>query len=107
MAKQMSEAAQVAKAIRGILKAHGVKGSVRSDNYAGGNSVRVYLAEEISQEAYAKIFHKADKFRAGSFNGMEDIYEYRQGVEGPTADYIFFKSSDGFLMGFPDRIEAA
>lgn len=105
MAKQMSEAAQVAKAIRGILKAHGVKGSVRSDNYSGGNAVRIYLAEDISDVVYAKIFWEADKYRGGHFNGMEDIYEYRH-VDGPSADYIFFNSSEGYLMGYPKE-EAA
>lgn len=105
MAKQMSESAQVAKAVRGILKAHGVKGSVRSSNYSGGNAVRIYLDEEISQELYAKVFWEADKFRGGDFNGMEDIYEYRK-VDGPSADYIFFNSKEGYLMGYP-KAEAA
>ena len=99
MAKQMSEAAQVAKAIRAILKAHGVKGSVRSDNYAGGNAVRVYLAEEVSREAFAKIFSEANTFKAGDFNAMEDIYEYRH-VDGPSVDYITFNSAEGYLIGY-------
>ena len=103
--KQMSDAAIVAKEIRGILKAHNVKGSVRSHNYSGGNSVRIYLADEISPEAYAKIFWEADKFRAGSFNSMEDIYEYRE-MSGPSANYIFFNSPEGYLMGYP-KAEAA
>jgi hypothetical protein len=104
--KKMSDAAIVAKEIRAILKANGVKGSVRSDNYSGGNAVRAYLSEEISPELYAKIFWAADKFRAGSFNGMEDIYEYRPNSNGPTANYIFFNSSEGYLMGYP-KAEAA
>jgi hypothetical protein len=104
--KKMSDAAIVAKEIRGILKANNVKGSVRSDNYSGGNAVRVYLAEEISPEVYAKIFWEADKFRAGNFNGMEDIYEYRPNSSGPTANYIFFNSPEGYLMGYP-KAEAA
>ena len=103
--KKMSDAAIVAKEIRGILKANNVKGSVRSDNYSGGNAVRVYLAEEISPEVYAKIFWEADKFRAGDFNGMEDIYEYRP-TNGPSANYIFFNSPDGYSMGYP-KAEAA
>ena len=105
MAKQMSEAAIVAKEIRGILKANGVKGSVSAKNYSGGNSVRVYLNEEISPEVYAKIFFEADKFRAGSFNSMEDIYEYRP-MSGPSVDYIFFTSPEGYSMGYP-KAEAA
>jgi hypothetical protein len=104
--KKMSDAAIVAKEIRAILKAHGVKGSVRSSNYSGGNSVNVYLAEEISPEVYAKIYWEADKFQAGDFNGMEDIYEYRPNRSGPTANYIFFNSSEGYMMGYP-KAEAA
>lgn len=103
--KQMTQAAQVAKEIRAILKANGVKGSVRSENYSGGNSVRVYLDQEISNVLYAKIYFEADKFRAGQFNAMEDIYEYRS-VDGPSADYIFFTSAEGYMMGFP-KAEAA
>lgn len=103
--KQMTQAAQVAKAIRGILKAHGVKGSVRSSNYAGGDSVRVYLDQDISPELYAKVFWEADKYRGGHFNGMEDIYEYRH-VDGPSTDYIFFTSPEGYSMGYP-QAEAA
>lgn len=105
MVKQMSEAAQVAKAVRGILRAHGVKGSVRSENYSGGNAVHVSLAEEISAELYAEIFSQADQYRAGHFNGLEDIYEYRK-IDGPSADYIFFNNSDGYMMGHP-KSEAA
>ena len=103
--KKMSDAAIVAKEIRAILKAHGVKGSVKSSDYSGGNSVRAYLDEEISPEAYAKIFWAADKFRAGSFNSMEDIYEYRP-MSGPSVDYIFFNSPEGYSMGYP-KAEAA
>ena len=103
--KKMSDAAIVAKEIRAILKAHGVKGSVRSENYSGGNAVDVCLAEEISPEVYAKIYWEADKFRAGHFNGMEDIYEYRP-MSGPSANYIFFNSPEGYLMGYP-KAEAA
>lgn len=103
--EKMSDAAIVAKEIRGILKAHNVKGRVRSDNYSGGNAVRVYLAEEISPEVYAKIFWEADKFRAGSFNGMEDSYEYRP-TNGPSAHFIFFTSPKGYSMGYP-KAEAA
>ena len=106
MAKQMSNAAQVAKAIRAILKAHGVKGSVRSSSYSGGNEVSVHLAEEISAEVYAAIFWEASRFKAGHFNSMEDIYECRSGIDGPTVDYIFFNSPEGYGMGFP-KAEAA
>ena len=100
MSKQLTESAQVAKEIRKILKAHNIKGSVRSSNYSGGNSVRVLFAQEVTPEEYAKIYQEADKWRAGSFNSMDDIYEYRH-IEGPTANYIFFTCSEGYSMGYP------
>jgi hypothetical protein len=106
MSKQLTESAQVAKEIRKILKAHNIKGSVRSSNYSGGNSVRVRFAQEVTAEAYAKIYQETDKFRAGSFNSMEDIYEYRH-IEGPTANYIFFTCSEGYSMGYPNAYIAA
>ena len=102
--KQMSQAAQVAKQIRMIIKAHGAKANVISENFSGGNAVRIYF-KEVSAEAYAKIFAEADKFRAGSFNSMEDIYEYRK-VDGPSADFIFFYSPEDYFMGKPEA-EAA
>lgn len=103
--KQMSEAAIVAKEIRAILKVHGVKGRVRSNNYSGGNSVWVYFDEQIADEMYAKIFAAADRFRAGSFNSMEDIYEYRD-MSGPSVSYISFINQGGYTMGYP-KAEAA
>lgn len=102
--KQMSQAAQVAKQIRMIIKAHGAKANVISESFSGGNAVRIYF-KEVSAEAYDKIFVEADKFRAGHFNGMEDIYEYRK-VDGPSADFIFFFSPEGHFMGHPES-EAA
>lgn len=101
MRKQISESAQVAKEIRKILKAHGIKGSVRSSNYSGGNSVRVQFADKVDADVYAEIYQEADKFRAGSFNSMDDIYEYRH-IDGPTADYIFFACSEGYSMSYPN-----
>jgi len=106
MTKQLTESAQVAKEIRKILKSHGVKGSVRSSNYSGGNSVRVRFSENVASEIYATIYQEADKFRAGSFNSMDDIYEYRN-TDGPTADYIFFTCSEGYSMGHPNAYIAA
>jgi hypothetical protein len=105
MAKQMSEAAQVAKEIRAILKANGVSGNVRSSNYSGGNSVSVCFAADICPEDYDKIYWEADKFRAGRFNSMEDIYEYRH-TGGPSVDYIFFRSAEGYSMGYPEPQDA-
>jgi hypothetical protein len=59
-----------------------------SDVYSGGSSVRVNVSTSIgggvSQEIYNDIVLFANSFKAGRFNGMYDIYEYRD--DKPTTD---------------------
>ena len=52
----------------------------KSQTYSGGSSVDVSLSNldgsEIHQSDFEQISEFSNKFKAGSFNGMEDIYEY-------------------------------
>ena len=52
----------------------------KSQTYSGGSSVDVSLSNldgsEIEQNVYEMISEFGNQFKAGSFNGMEDIYEY-------------------------------
>ena len=52
----------------------------KSQTYSGGSSVDVSLSNldgsEIHQNIYEQISEFSNKFKGGSFNGMEDIYEY-------------------------------
>ena len=52
-----------------------------SDTYSGGSSTRVYVCNpdgsEVDGETYKKIEQWKWILSGGSFNGMEDIYEYR------------------------------
>jgi hypothetical protein len=52
----------------------------KSQTYSGGSSVDVSLSNsdgsEINNNIYQQIQSFSNKFKAGSFNGMEDIYEY-------------------------------
>ena len=52
----------------------------KSQTYSGGSSVDVSLSNSdgssIHQNIYEQISEFSNKFKAGSFNGMEDIYEY-------------------------------
>jgi hypothetical protein len=54
--------------------------SVKSDSFAGGNSVTVYLSTPDGYSVDAAIekdvSNFAKTFQYGRFNGMEDIYEY-------------------------------
>lgn len=87
-----TEAAQVASIIKNELKAKfpGTKFSVKSETYSGGDSVNVYYAmtDETSPKR-ATIEAIVNKYQAGHFNGMEDIYEYTNKTEGKTVKYAF------------------
>ncbi len=64
-----------AKNIRTELKKAfpGVKFSVTSDRFAGGDAIRVSWTDGPTDDAVTDI---TNKYKAGHFNGMEDIYEY-------------------------------
>lgn len=66
--------AQTAKAIRLELKKDfpGIKFSVTSQSYSGGNSVAIEWIDGPTSEQVGKVVYK---YQYGHFNGMEDIYE--------------------------------
>ena len=88
----MTIAAQTAKAIRKELKAAfpNEKFRVRSETYSMGNAVSVYIGEYVKtgardcrgwdvmekNEVMKEVEKIISKYKYGSFNGMEDIYEY-------------------------------
>lgn len=86
----MSSHAEAAKMIRAEMKARGFKGSVRSQSYAGGNSVRVEIQQNISPAQLKEFEAFAHRFQYGHFNGMNDSYEYSNRVEGlPQVRFVF------------------
>lgn len=70
-----SSHATAAAQIRAELKSAfpGIKFSVKSSSYAGGDSVRIEWENGPTSNQVNKI---VDKYQYGSFNPMEDIYEY-------------------------------
>ena len=56
-----------------------------SQTYSGGSSCNVNLSNsdgsEISQNVYEQISEFGNQFKAGSFNGMIDLYEYNEGTK--------------------------
>jgi hypothetical protein len=51
---------------------------IASQSYAGGDSIRVYFSPlDVSKKDYDEMNnHLSSLFSAGSFDGMEDIYNY-------------------------------
>lgn len=88
--RQLSEAARCAKLTRQILKANfpGVKFTVRSENYAGGNSVNVWYEDGPKLEDVKKLTEY--RLQYGHFDGMTDMYEYSNtNEELPQVKYFF------------------
>jgi hypothetical protein len=73
--KEMSRHAAAAKAIRLELKKEfpGILFKVRSDSYAGGNSVDVSWIDGPTRRAVEAFI---GKYQYGSFDGMTDSYNY-------------------------------
>ena len=103
-----TEAAKAASAIRTELKANfpGIKFSVRSQNYAGGNSIRVEYTDGPKAEAVEEI---TAKYEMGTFNGMEDIYEYdNTNADLPQVKYLFVdrnasKATENMIRTYVER----
>lgn len=99
-------AVQSARIIRQFIKKEygsSVKSSVRTQKYAGGSSVRIYL-NDIDKSSASEISEFSKLFQAGNFNGMDDSYEYKDhsiSDKGSTikmyTSYVF-TYLDGFLI---------
>lgn len=63
----------------------GIKFSVRSDRFSGGNSIDI--SWDLGPTA-KQVDAIADKYQRGSFNGMEDIYEYDSSAYGDAVDAV-------------------
>jgi len=98
-----TEVAKCAAEIRKVLKEKNIKASVRSENYSMGDSVNVEIKEIIDPKIYRALEEELAKYQYGHFNGMEDIYEYSNNVEGiPQTKFLFikydWKLTDGFIQ---------
>ena len=91
--------AAAAKIIRKELKKHGIQGSVRSSSYSNGSSIQVTLIDPLPATLKA-VREFASDFQYGSFNGMEDIYEFTNNRRDiPQVKYVLVNAeySDDLL----------
>ena len=76
MEKQISSHAAAAKEIRQYLKAQGIKARVRAKTYSMGDSVDVYIQEDINPALAEEIRLHCGQYQYGHFDGMIDLYEH-------------------------------
>lgn len=90
MAKTQS--ALAAALIRKELKAAGIKASVTSKNYSGGDSVDVTMVDQ-TPDARKLAETICNKYQYGHFDGMNDIYEYSNTRKDiPQTKYLFVRN---------------
>ena len=64
-----------------------IKFRVRSENYAGGDSVHIDYTDGVKLAEVEKI---CGKYQAGKFDGMTDSYDYSNTSDNiPQSKYIF------------------
>ena len=86
--RTLTGSAQCAAAIRTELKTKfpNYKFSVTSDNFSMGNSVNISWTDGPTAGQVESVTRK---YQYGHFNGMEDVYEYSNNIEGlPQAKYV-------------------
>lgn len=67
----------------------GIKFSVKSESYSGGDSIDIDWTDEVTKDEVEKI---TKKYQEGYFNGMNDIYEYNNAAFNSLfggAKYVF------------------
>lgn len=80
--------AMCAKQIRQDLKKAfpEIKFSVRSESFAGGDAINITYENGIPE---CKIEEVVEKYIAGHYNSMEDIYEYKKNEDNiPRVKYL-------------------
>lgn len=89
MAKELSTHAAAAKALRAEIKKLGITGAkVKSSIYAGGSSIYVEVGD-VAPEPYRKLKEIAQKYQQGSYNSMEDYYDYSNTNDNlPQVKYV-------------------
>ena len=90
--------------------------SVTSESFSGGNSLRVYLSNNLGESVDDSIYKDVDRFgtqfQSGNFNGMIDMYEYRQDKvytdNGTNIDYYvkyFFVENSPKFCSLPSVVK--
>jgi hypothetical protein len=88
MSREPTKAAQAAKLIRQALTAQGLVVRVKSRNFSMGDAVDVHMTDQWPE--IAKLVRAyCGRFQYGSFNAMEDMYEYTpKNSDLPQAKFV-------------------
>lgn len=103
MTKRISDHAAAGKLIRAELKKQGIKASVRGQSYSGGDSITVRIDVQQADRVLVPAAQEAiqafcRQFEMGTFNGMEDIYEYtNRNDDLPQVKFVFVQFEYGDL----------
>ncbi len=108
--RRTTQAATAAKALRNELKSTfpGLKFTVKSSNFAGGDAIDASVTNQPPSR-FRAIEAIANKYQYGSFDGMTDSYNYDNKVEGlPQVKYVMVNNNrsdemDDFIHEFMNK----
>lgn len=116
MAKELGDWAKAAKMIREYLKAQGIACAVSSKSYSMGSSVNVTIYDQ-NPEVVAKVEEYVNRFQYGSFDGMQDLYNFDNVARSiPQVKYAFVRNEISeelkqrvwdFALGYYNGLESA
>ena len=88
----MHDHAIAAKRIKEELKRLGIKSTVSSKSYSGGNSVRVEV-NNLHPKDFETIKTMFAKYEYGHFDGMDDSYKFSNVIKDfPQTKYLFINN---------------
>jgi hypothetical protein len=105
MTKKLSDYAQVAKLLKQKGKELELTLSAKSQSFAGGNSVDVYVSKG-SDKAIEELKNFSKQFVYGKFDGMTDYYDITNWNENiPQTKYLFIQDERAMtiLKGLNDK----
>jgi len=90
--KKMNDYAAGAKMIRQWLKEQKIVARVTSEGYSMGSSINVTIYDQ-TPDIVKKVKGYALRFKYGSFDAMQDLYEYNNVNKNlPQAKYVFIRN---------------
>ncbi len=100
--REISEAAQAARAIKKEIKGLGLTAGVTSKTYSGGNSATVDL-EDQPPGVIAQVEKLVGRYEAGHFDGMTDSYEFKSRLNDDDPQVMYAHVNNHYSEGLLDR----
>jgi hypothetical protein len=102
--RKLTEAAQVAKILKKKAKEMGLVATAKSSNFSMGNSVTIKVTEGTDAN-FKKFKEYSNQYQYGHFDGMTDMYEISNRIEGMAQTKYLFVDDRRFEKVIDDNLD--